>query len=66
MAAKQRFCCTKHRVYANREGPSTSALAATKIHEALVSHIGDLLTLANKLGQAAGEPQLVIGTRRKR
>jgi hypothetical protein len=123
MAAKQRFCCTKHRVYASREGlyadtadakpnsevdtdhsiaaalraaeaftpvpigdtktvaairverkgrdpstwevtvPSPSALAATKIHQALANHIGDLLTLANKLGRAAGEPQLVISTR---
>jgi hypothetical protein len=126
MASKQRFCCTKHRVYASREGlyadtadrkpsseaeadqsvaaalraaeaftpvhiadtktvsaihihrkhkdpvtwevsmPSTSHLAAAKIREALVDHIGDLVTLANKLGSAAGEPLLVIGTRKRR
>jgi len=126
MASKQRFCSTKHRVYASREGlyantaadkpktedegdtsitaalaaahafttvpiadhktvaairimrrrpdpsswditvPAASKLAATKIHEALTAHIGDLLMLANKLGAAAGEPQLVISTRRKR
>jgi hypothetical protein len=46
--------------------PSNSAVAATRIYEALTAHIGDLLTLANKLGAAAGEPLLVIGTRRKR
>jgi hypothetical protein len=126
MAAKQRFCSTKHRIYAHREGlyadtadkkpnseadedysvaaalraaeaftpvhiadhktvaairikrnrpdpstwevtmPSTSSLAAAKIHQALHEHIGDLVMLANKLGQAAGEPLLVIGKRRKR
>jgi hypothetical protein len=126
MASKQRFCCTKHRIYANREGlyadtavkktgsgadgdhsvaaalsaaqaftpvhiadhktvaairikrhradpgtwevtmPSTSALAAGKIHEALRNHIDDLLTLANKLGQAAGEPLLVLQTRARK
>ena len=112
MASKQRFCSTKHRVYASREGlyadtadrkpnseadadhsvaaalraadafapvpiadtktvaairikrpradpgswdvtvPSGSTLAATKIYQALIEHIGDLLTLANKLGHA--------------
>jgi hypothetical protein len=126
MAAKQRFCCTKHRVYAHRDGvygntadektnreadtdysveaalraaqafttvhigdtktvaairidrrradpsswavtmPANSHVAAAKIHEALREHIDNLLTLANKLGQAAGEPLLVIQTRRKR
>lgn len=125
MADKQRFCSTKHRVYASREGvgpnmasrkldneadsdtsinaalraaeaftpvkiaehktvlaikvrrtrpdpgswevtvPSASSLAATKIREALVDHIGDLLTLANKLGAAAGEPVLILSTRRR-
>jgi hypothetical protein len=30
--------------------PSASTLAAAKIHQALIEHIGDLLTLANKLG----------------
>jgi hypothetical protein len=126
MAAKQRFCSTKHRIYASREGlyadtadrktsseseadtsvaaalraaqaftpvpvpdhktvaairvvrkradpgtwevtmPSTSTLAAVKIHQALREHVDDLLALANKLGQAAGEPLLVLHTRRKR
>jgi hypothetical protein len=127
MAAKQRFCCTKHRVYASREGlyratdaaeghgdsedtdssvaaalraaqaftpvrlaetktvasirvrrtgadpvtwevsvPSHSVTAATNIHQALTEYIGDLLTLANKLGAAIDEPRLVIGIRRKR
>jgi hypothetical protein len=124
MAYKQRFCCTKHRVYAGRKGlqastsvddssterdnadttvatalaaaqaftpvhiaetktvaairverkgadpvtwevrvPSNSVAAATKIYQALHEHIGDLVTLANLLGRAAGEPQLVIRTR---
>ena len=120
MAAKQRFCCTAHRVYASREGlyagatetdadysvaaalaaaqaftpvpiadhktvaairvdrkrpdpamwtvtmPSWSVLAAAKIYQALHEHIGDLVTLANKLGQAAGEPLLVISARSRR
>ena len=126
MAVKQRFCSTKHRVYASREGigpntaarkpisdddadtsiatairaaeaftnvpiadtktvaairverksadpatwevtvPSGSITAATKIHQALVTHIGDLVTLANNLGRAADEPQLVISTRRRK
>jgi hypothetical protein len=126
MAAKQRFCSTRCRVYANREGlyadtadrkqsaetegdwsvaaalraaqafspvpvpdhktvaairvkrphadpstwqvlaPSSSALAAAKIREALTNHIGDLLTLANKLGAVADEPLLVIGTRKRK
>ena len=126
MASKQRFCSTKHRIYASREGlyadtadrkptseadadqlvaaalraaqaftpvpvpdhktvaairvvrkradpgtwevtmPKGSTLAAAKIREALENHIGDLVTLANKLGVPAGEPVVVIGTRRKR
>jgi len=123
MAAKQRFCSTKHRVYASRKGvgpniaeqtgsedhtddvsigaairaaeaftpvsigdtktvasirvervgadpmswkvtvPSGSVTAATKIHQALCDHIGDLVALANLLGRPIGEPQLVIRTR---
>jgi hypothetical protein len=46
--------------------PSGSTVAAGKIYQALASHIGDLVTLANKLGQAADEPQLVINTRTRR
>jgi hypothetical protein len=33
--------------------PTARTVAATKIHEALTAHIGDLLTLVNKLGHAA-------------
>jgi hypothetical protein len=126
MAAKQRFCCTTHRVYASREGlyadtasrkpgggddgdtsvlaalhaaqsytpvpipdhktvagikvirhradpnswevraPSSSALAAGKIHAALSSHVGDLLTLANKLGAVNDEPLLSLRTHSRR
>ena len=32
--------------------PASSGLAASKIHQALIEHIGDMLTLANKLGAA--------------
>jgi hypothetical protein len=124
MASKQRFCCTKHRVYASRDGlyadtadhkpgaeteqdtsisaalraadaftpvhiadhktvaaikirrrhkdpstweatiPPNSTLAASKIREALVSHIGDLITLANKLRQP-DEPLHHLATRKR-
>lgn len=123
MASKQRFCCTKHRVYANRDGlyadtsetkprneadadtsvaaalraaqaftpvhiadhktvaaikirrtrkdpstwevtiPPNSTLAASKIRDALTNHIGDLITLANKLRQ--DEPLLHLTTRKR-
>jgi hypothetical protein len=127
MAHKQRFCSTKCRVYASREGlyattagtkkhpadpdedtsiaaalraaeaftpvpiadhktvaaikvrrhradpaswevtvPKTSALAAAKIRETLMEHIGDLVMLANKLGQVTEEPLLVLHTRKRR
>jgi hypothetical protein len=126
MASKQRFCSTKHRVYASREGlyadradnkpgseadgdhsieaalraahaftpvpvgdtktvaairvqrrradpsswevsmPSASHLAAGKIHQALIEHVGDLLMLANKLGSAIDEPLQHLRTSRSR
>jgi hypothetical protein len=46
--------------------PGGSTVAAGRIHQALTSHIGDMIALANKLGAEAGEPHLVLQTRAAR
>lgn len=46
--------------------PANSVIAAGRIHEALSSHIGDLMALANRLGEQAGFPRLVLQTRAAR
>jgi hypothetical protein len=43
--------------------PPGSMLAAGKIHQDLLAHIGDLVTLANKISTETGEPRLVLQTR---
>lgn len=42
--------------------PAGSAIAGARIAEALRTHIGDLLTLANKLADGSGEPRMILRT----
>lgn len=42
--------------------PANSAVAAGRIYDALFNHIGDLVSLANKLGAEADKPRVKLQT----
>ena len=46
--------------------PKGSVNAAAQIHARLVDHAGDLITLANKLGERIGEPKHSVRTGARR